>query len=82
MRVIFSLGVSLTRVNTQKERTVRFILGPHNRKMGMGAVMDSDVDTTPKAKWARRMMKAHRNAVENLVIFAPLVLALQYRHAT
>jgi uncharacterized MAPEG superfamily protein len=31
----------------------------------------------PKAKWAERLMKAHVNAVENLVIFAPLVLAIQ-----
>ena len=31
------------------------------------------------APWAKRMMRAHQNAVENLVIFAPLVLAL---HAT
>jgi uncharacterized MAPEG superfamily protein len=28
------------------------------------------------APWAQRMMRAHQNAVENLVIFAPLVLAL------
>ena len=28
------------------------------------------------ALWAQRMMRAHQNAVENLVIFAPLVLAL------
>jgi uncharacterized MAPEG superfamily protein len=28
-----------------------------------------------QSPWARRMMKAHSNAVENLVIFAALVLA-------
>jgi uncharacterized MAPEG superfamily protein len=28
------------------------------------------------APWAQRMMRAHQNAVENLVIFASLVLAL------
>ena len=28
----------------------------------------------PQSPWARRLMKAHDNAVENLVIFAPLVL--------
>ncbi len=51
-----------------------------NRLKEMGlwtAVSNSNADTTPGAAWANRMMKAHRNAVENLVIFAPLVLALQ-----
>lgn len=28
----------------------------------------------PQSPWARRLMKAHANAVENLVIFATLVL--------
>src|ERR1700737_4554640 len=31
----------------------------------------------PHAEWATRLMFAHDNAVENLVIFAPLVLILQ-----
>ena len=31
----------------------------------------------PQSPWAQRLIKAHGNAVENLVIFAPLVLALQ-----
>jgi uncharacterized MAPEG superfamily protein len=51
-----------------------------NRLLELGvrtAVGDPNVDTTPRALWALRMMKAHRNAVENLVVFAPLVLALQ-----
>ena len=34
-------------------------------------------DPPPKAAWAARMVRAHMNAVENLVIFAPLVLAVQ-----
>lgn len=29
-----------------------------------------------KSAWAIRMIRAHENAVENLVVFAPLVLAL------
>jgi uncharacterized MAPEG superfamily protein len=29
----------------------------------------------PQSAWARRLMKAHLNAVENLVVFAALVLA-------
>ncbi|MGQ0384207.1 MAG: MAPEG family protein [Gammaproteobacteria bacterium] len=28
----------------------------------------------PQSAWARRLMKAHGNAVENLVVFAALVL--------
>jgi uncharacterized MAPEG superfamily protein len=31
----------------------------------------------PQAPWARRLMKAHANAVENLVVFAALILAAQ-----
>jgi uncharacterized MAPEG superfamily protein len=31
-------------------------------------------DETPHSPWAQRMMKAHANAVENLVVFAALVL--------
>ncbi|HHJ12944.1 MAG TPA: MAPEG family protein [Gammaproteobacteria bacterium] len=30
----------------------------------------------PRAAWALRALRAHENAVENLVIFAPLVLTL------
>jgi uncharacterized MAPEG superfamily protein len=36
----------------------------------------------PQSPWARRMMKAHVNAVENLVIFATLVLAAQAANIT
>ena len=31
----------------------------------------------PQSLWAQRMMRAHSNAVENLVVFAVLVLAAQ-----
>lgn len=31
----------------------------------------------PQSVWAQRMMKAHANAVENLVVFATLVLIAQ-----
>ena len=34
-----------------------------------------------QAPWAQRMRRAHGNAVENLAVFAPLVLALQITHA-
>lgn len=39
----------------------------------MGAVGYPD-SPKPQSAWAQRLMKAHANAVENLVIFATLVL--------
>jgi uncharacterized MAPEG superfamily protein len=33
-------------------------------------------DPPPRALWAGRAVRAHANAVENLVLFAPLVLTL------
>lgn len=50
-----------------------------NRILEKGLVVvltDPKLDTRPSAEWAARMMKAHTNAVENLVIFAPLALAV------
>lgn len=45
---------------------------------GIGkALWNPEPDAGPKAQWAVRMMAAHENAVENLVIFAPLVLIIQ-----
>jgi len=41
------------------------------------AVWNPQPDTRPKAQWAERLMRAHANAVENLVVFAPLVLSIQ-----
>lgn len=32
----------------------------------------------PQAPWAQRLMKAHANAIENLVIFAVLILLAQW----
>jgi uncharacterized MAPEG superfamily protein len=43
----------------------------------MGAMANPSPGDKPQSAWARRMMAAHTNAVENLVIFAPLVLAAQ-----
>ena len=40
----------------------------------IGAVGYPD-NPPPQSPWARRLMKAHYNAVENLVVFAALVLA-------
>ena len=48
------------------------------KEHGLGpALWNPQPDTRPKAPWADRLMRAHANAVENLVVFAPLVLALQ-----
>ena len=40
------------------------------------ALLDPQGLTHMHAAWAQRMMRAHQNAVENLAIFAPLVLVL------
>jgi len=48
-----------------------------NRIVELGIVpafMDTYGHTVAKAAWANRMMAAHVNAVENLVLFAPLVI--------
>lgn len=42
----------------------------------MTALRNPKPDEPPKADWANRLMHAHSNAVENLVIFAPLVCLL------
>ena len=44
---------------------------------GLGGAMGNPSRTDrPHSEWATRMMFAHDNAVENLIIFAPLVLIL------
>jgi uncharacterized MAPEG superfamily protein len=40
------------------------------------AMANPSRDAKPHAEWATRLMFAHDNAVENLVVFAPLVLIL------
>ncbi|MHB8472237.1 MAG: MAPEG family protein [Gammaproteobacteria bacterium] len=40
------------------------------------ALYDPQGETETRAPWANRMMRAHANAIENLTIFAPLVLLL------
>lgn len=42
---------------------------------GLSEAVAYPVDPKPQSGWAVRLMKAHANAVENLVIFAALVLA-------
>src|ERR1700686_3307342 len=41
-----------------------------------GAMANPSRNAKPHAEWATRLMFAHDNAVENLVIFGPLVLIL------
>ncbi len=41
-----------------------------------GAMANPSRNDKPHATWAQRLMFAHDNAVENLIIFAPLVLIL------
>jgi uncharacterized MAPEG superfamily protein len=43
----------------------------------VGAMANPSPTDKPQSAWAQRMMAAHTNAVENLVIFAPLVLVTQ-----
>jgi uncharacterized MAPEG superfamily protein len=42
-----------------------------------GAMANPTPADKPQSPWAQRLMAAHTNAVENLVIFAPLVLVTQ-----
>ena len=43
----------------------------------MGALANPSPSDAPQSAWAQRMMAAHVNAVENLVVFAPLALTAQ-----
>ena len=51
-----------------------------NRLAEMGpraALKNPQPDVRPEADWAYRLANAHRNALENLVVFAPLALSVQ-----
>ena len=41
---------------------------------GLIGAVGYPADPKPQSAWAQRLMKAHANAVENLVVFATLVL--------
>jgi uncharacterized MAPEG superfamily protein len=48
-----------------------------NRLIEMGpwkALKNPEPDVRPHANWAYRLASAHRNAIENLVVFAPLAI--------
>ena len=47
------------------------------REMGIWrALKNPEPDVRPHASWAYRLANAHRNAIENLVVFAPLALCV------
>jgi uncharacterized MAPEG superfamily protein len=47
------------------------------REMGpWNALKNPEPDIRPEADWAYRLANAHRNAIENLVVFAPLAIAV------
>ena len=56
---------------------VPYILNRMHEQGIFNAIWDPQGHTETKKDWARRMMQAHENAVENLVIFAPLVILVQ-----
>ncbi len=48
---------------------------------GIMPTLDNPPPSPPRqAEWAVRMMAAHRNAIENLALFAPLILILSLLH--
>lgn len=50
-----------------------------NRLAEMGpwkALKNPQPDVRPDADWAYRLANAHRNAIENLVVFAPLAITV------
>ncbi|SHN87250.1 MAPEG family protein [Bradyrhizobium erythrophlei] len=42
----------------------------------VGSMANPSRNDKPHAEWATRLMFAHDNAVENLIVFAPLILIL------
>lgn len=55
---------------------VPYILNRITVRGTAGAMANPVPGAKPHAPWATRLMFAHDNAVENLVVFAPLVLIL------
>ena len=56
---------------------IPYIVNRMNELGIVQALWDPFGHTEARAAWANRMMRAHENALENLVIFASLVLVLQ-----
>lgn len=56
-----------------------------NRLREMGpwkALKNPEPDVRPAADWAYRLTNAHRNAIENLVVFAPFAIIIHAVGAT
>lgn len=49
---------------------------------GIGDTVGYPAEPRPQSPWAQRLRKAHSNAVENLVVFAALVLAAEVAGVT
>lgn len=56
---------------------VPYILDRIRENSLIPALRNPNRDARPESKWANRMMYAHENAIENLMLFAPLVLTVQ-----
>jgi uncharacterized MAPEG superfamily protein len=56
---------------------VPYILDRIMIRGALGATANPSPNDKPQSPWAVRMIAAHTNAVENLVVFAPLVLTAQ-----
>ncbi len=54
-----------------------YILNRISEHQLIPALRNPNRDKRPSAAWANRMMYAHENATENLVLFAPLVMIIQ-----
>ena len=61
---------------------IPYILNRLSEQGFLTALWDPDGKTASNIGWANRMMSAHVNAVENLVIFAPLVIILHVTGST
>jgi uncharacterized MAPEG superfamily protein len=48
----------------------------------MGSMANPSPALKPQTPWAQRLQAAHANTVENLVVFAPLVLILNLLHVS
>jgi uncharacterized MAPEG superfamily protein len=56
---------------------VPYILNRMLEQGVLSALWDPYGQTSTTRAWAQRMMLAHKNAVENLVLFTPLVIMIQ-----
>ena len=55
---------------------VPYILSLIGQMGVVAALSDGEHATAPAAGWAQRAKRAHANAVENLVVFAPLAIGI------